>query len=459
MIYRGVGRLTVIGMATLLLWSGAAMYGQSASGLDGSWRSEGYGLLVDFSGDRLTASELTSISCIASWTAVRKDHDVYAGDHGVVRFLRTTSTRVIRMHLEGTVSDVLLRRIASRPRLCTRQLANTPANNYAVLWQTYAENYPFFAVHKTDWEAVDRKFRQRAGAAADPGDLYKVFVEMIEPLQDAHTGVEAGSLGKEFDGWRTSANELTNEQWDNAQKLIASRYLEGPFVEFCNHRLQFGMLKGSVAYLRITAFYGFVKDDNFGDSLEAFNAALDEIFRPAASWKGLVLDVRENHGGDDALGIALAARFTTSRYLAYEKAALENDAKPHFTTPQRVEVEPASGPGFHGTVILLTGPDTVSAGETLAMALMGREPHITRIGLNTQGVFSDVLNRSLLNGWHFRLPNEVYYTAEGKSFDGAGVPPDIAAPFFRLKTCRLDGIQHLKGVSRLSPRLVGGETA
>jgi C-terminal processing protease CtpA/Prc len=191
------------------------------------------------------------------------------------------------------------------------------------------------------------------------------------------------------------------------------------------------MLKGSIAYLRITAFYGYVNNGTFSESLGALDAALDEIFRPARSWKGLVIDVRENHGGDDALGIALAARFTTSSYLAYKKAALENDGKhQHFTTPQAVQVEPASPPGFHGTVILLTGPDTVSAGETLAMALMGREPHITRVGLNTQGVFSDVLDRSLPNGWHFRLPNEVYYTAEGKSFDGVGVPPDIAVPFF-----------------------------
>jgi C-terminal processing protease CtpA/Prc len=202
-------------------------------------------------------------------------------------------------------------------------------------------------------------------------------------------------------------------------------------VGFCNKRLQFGMLHGSIAYLRVTAFYGFVKDGTFSDSIGALNAALDQVFSNTASWKGLVIDVRQNHGGDDALGIALAARLTKSSYLAYKKAALENDGKhQHFTPPQAVEVVPTSRPSFRGTVILLTGPDTVSAGETLAMALMGREPHVMRIGLNTQGVFSDVLNRSLPNGWRFRLPNEVYYTANGKSFDGAGVPPDIAVPFF-----------------------------
>jgi len=64
------------------------------------------------------------------------------------------------------------------------------------------------------------------------------------------------------------------------------------------------------------------------------------------------------------------------------------------------------------------------------MALRGRKPQVVLIGLNTQGVFSDVLNRSLPSGWHFHLPNEVYLTADGQAFDGTGVPPDIRVPFF-----------------------------
>jgi C-terminal processing protease CtpA/Prc len=62
--------------------------------------------------------------------------------------------------------------------------------------------------------------------------------------------------------------------------------------------------------------------------------------------------------------------------------------------------------------------------------MMGRKPAVTRIGENTQGVFSEVLERKLPNGWEFGLPNQIYRTAEGKSFDGMGIPPDIAVPVF-----------------------------
>ena len=68
--------------------------------------------------------------------------------------------------------------------------------------------------------------------------------------------------------------------------------------------------------------------------------------------------------------------------------------------------------------------------KPFTMALFGREPCISRIGLNTQGVFSDVLNRTLPNGWRFGLPNEDFRAADGKTFDGPGIPPDIAVPVF-----------------------------
>ena len=45
-------------------------------------------------------------------------------------------------------------------------------------------------------------------------------------------------------------------------------------------------------------------------------------------------------------------------------------------------------------------------------------------------MFSDVLVRRLPNGWRFGLPNEIYLTKDGKAFDGAGVPPDVAVPIF-----------------------------
>jgi C-terminal processing protease CtpA/Prc len=72
----------------------------------------------------------------------------------------------------------------------------------------------------------------------------------------------------------------------------------------------------------------------------------------------------------------------------------------------------------------------MSAGETFTQALMNRTPRPTRVGQNTQGVFSDVLVRKLPNGWDFILPNEEFRTKQWQSYDGPGIPPDIRTPVF-----------------------------
>jgi C-terminal processing protease CtpA/Prc len=85
---------------------------------------------------------------------------------------------------------------------------------------------------------------------------------------------------------------------------------------------------------------------------------------------------------------------------------------------------------FTGPAALLTGQRSVSAAETFTMSLMGRQPGVIRIGESTQGVFSDVLTRSLPNGWRFGLANERFLTEEGDSFDGPGIPPHHEVPVF-----------------------------
>jgi hypothetical protein len=404
---------------------------------DGWWVSDGYGLLLKVDGNILQAFELTSISCLPSWSAIRDPNHVrdaewvFRGDHSSVRFSVGTTADVIRMRRDGTVSDVLLRQVAVRPRSCGQTADDSPQVNYAIFWQTFAEQYPFFELHHLNWRAVDNKFRPQVTAATKPAELFKIFRRMIEPLQDAHTGLFAPDLKEDFEGWRSKPNHLEEDDWKKVSKLLESSYMQQRLRSFCKGRVQFAIVKHTVGYLRITAFYDYVDTKSNADALEVLRLALDGIFEDAAKLTTLVIDVRLNKGGDDNLALEIASRLTMKKYLAYAKVARNNlDGAPRFTEPQEVWVMPSTRPCFHGSVVLLTGPDTVSAGETFTMALMEREPHVTRIGLNTQGVFSDVLRRRLPNGWRFQLPNETYLTKEGQSFDGSGVPPEIHTPFF-----------------------------
>jgi C-terminal processing protease CtpA/Prc len=207
-------------------------------------------------------------------------------------------------------------------------------------------------------------------------------------------------------------------------------YVRDSLRSWCNNQVRYGHLNDSTGYLRITSFSGFGPQPTFASGLVALESALDTIFTDP-KLKGLVIDVRINFGGADPYGLAIASRLTSSPYLGYVKEARADPVNRDRWTPGDSSiVRPSPRPGFRGPVVQLIGPLTISAGEAFTQALMGRSPRIIRIGEPTQGVFSDVLVRRMPNGWTFGLPNEVFRTPEGATFDGPGIPPDIMVPVF-----------------------------
>jgi hypothetical protein len=443
--------LRVAGLIMLLATLSRPAMPQS---VDGFWQSDGYGLFVRIQGPRMTTYQTTSISCVRWWTARRTDQSdssrevVFKRVDADIRLTPGSSSDALLVREGPSISSVALKRISDQPQTCSDTLENTPLNNYAVFWQTFAEQFALFPVYRADWAAVDRKYRPKVTPATSPEELFGILRAMILPFHNAHTNINAASIGRQYLGYRPVSEigqklqstdslpiqevlALFSQEAQRSRAIIESRYSVSPLRPYVNEMIDFGMLKDSIGYLRILAFDGYTKDGAFEQEAAALQEALDEVFTAAERMKGLIVDVRVNTGGADPLALAIASRLAGAKYLAYSKKTRNNVSGPlRFTAPQPAWVEVSARPGYRGPVVLLTGPETISGGETFAMALMGRTPRVTFVGANTQGVFSDVWGRKLPNGWTFGVPTELYLTSSGKSFDGQGVPPAIRVPVF-----------------------------
>lgn len=413
------------------------VFGLSAQAqtLDGWWISDGGGMLFDVRGEAVRAFEITSLSCIPAWQITGSTNPaggvVFTQNNGMRRLSLDATPNTARLQSDCSSADILMGKLQQPPKSYQEPSENTPEANYAVFWQTFAENYPFFELHHVDWAEVDRQFRPKVTGQTLPGELFHILRRMIEPLQDAHTSLTAPDLKQQFRGSRPDPNPLRYDDWVQSAIIIASKYVRGDMQYFCNNQISFGMLDGSIGYLKIWSFAKYADGPDYATQLKSLETALDAIFHDSGKLQGLVIDVRLNTGGYDGLGLSIASRLATRDYLAYSVKVRDNASGPlHFTQPQAVIVHASTRPGFHGNVVVLIGHNCVSAGETFAMALLGRKPLVHRIGESTQGVFSDVLTRQLPNGWHFGLPNQIYLTEDGKAFDGSGVPPTISVPVF-----------------------------
>jgi hypothetical protein len=412
---------------------------ESADPLDGIWISDGYGTLLEIKGGQIKASQITSISCIPDWTAKRRENTSEMAEaefamspgRNKILVLPGSSADHKFFHFKGAASSVGVRRIGQKPAVCEKKTDDTPMTNFDIFWTTFDEHYPFFAMHGVNWREVRDKYRPQITDKTTSQELFDIFKAMVEPLHDAHISVRGASPGQRFHSLRADTHEVDDKTTRKIKEIIETNYVHGKLKLRCNDQVSFGVLPDSIGYLRITAFAGYAPGFDFDAHVRALEKALDEAFQDCDKLRGLIIDVRINHGGSDVLGVNVASRLASKEHLAFAKKARNDPGDPNkFTPVQEWPARVTTRPHFYGNVVELTSGNTVSAGETFTMALMGRTPPVTRVGENTQGVFSDVLGRKLPNGFRFGLPNEIFLTKDGIAFDGPGIPPDVKIPVF-----------------------------
>ena len=275
-------------------------------------------------------------------------------------------------------------------------------------------------------------------------ELCVVLAQLLAPLGDAHTFVvdnltqscEGGGLHPETFSTMspgTPAAEVDRTdmetELDRAFELVDTGYLDTEVGQttFASGQISYGAVTDApILYMRIRAFPGLPVDHGL-DTMMGF--AADNNLR------AVIIDLRANGGGSDALGIEIASRFNNNDYVAYTKKARNDPDDPNaYNDGHRIMVNANNEPGMRDApIVLLTSRLSISAAETFTMAMIERSPQehpVIRIGGPTQGVYADVLVRTLPGSFMVGLPNERYLTTTGADYEIHGVMPDIEVPVF-----------------------------
>jgi C-terminal processing protease CtpA/Prc len=153
-------------------------------------------------------------------------------------------------------------------------------------------------------------------------------------------------------------------------------------------------------------------------------AALDKIARDFKELDGIVIDIRNNPGGDDSTAITIINRFCDRKRIAFHRKTKIGPGEDDFTALKTWHIEPQGDAQFTGPIVLLTCDSVFSGGEVFALAIR-QLPHVTIIGNHTNGIFSYQLEKKLPNGWQYCLSYQKYFSADMVCYEGKGVAVDI----------------------------------
>lgn len=419
--------------------------------LHGVWRELGGGRYLAVDGMGMAEYVETPGQCYAvpqplGFLLSAKLHESSLLHGHVVDGRETVDIRVIE-HLPVSVTLV---REEALPAVCLRPPQTSPAQVFQAMWELFDRDYAFFAERGIDWGERYATYAPRAALAASGEALFDVMSAALQGFDDGHinllylSGEEPRVFGS--GGGSLSARmieqaflgqgeiddvDLFAANWAQVLEQQIGERLEQGGEHDLSGGLLWGRMAGNVGYIRLTRLSNYAGAEglvesilSLPDDVARIEAALDRALAQLADTDALILDIAHNDGGHDHVSEAIASRFADRARLALTKTWRRPDGR----APQAWSVAPRGARQYLKPVYLLTGDLTVSAAEVLTL-MMRTLPHVTHVGMRTQGILSDALIYTLPHeGFMVSLSDEIYTDPEGLVYESQGIPPQWDLP-------------------------------
>jgi C-terminal processing protease CtpA/Prc len=230
--------------------------------------------------------------------------------------------------------------------------------------------------------------------------LFQAMGSMILELKDGHTDIRS-PFGR-----------------------IVFDYTAGSKKNFAPHIINFYHIKnegkerdGIIYYIIDSVGYMYVSSF----SNEITENGIREVLNYFTDTKGIIIDIRNNTGGNYRYGKIIANHFFDYRRKVEIDHFKTGPGHDEFSTID-VYFEPENGLGISGPTVILTNRTCFSACNSF-VSWMSSLPHVSIVGDTTGGGGGIPHFSELPNGWTYRYSANRSFRPDGWNMDD-GIPPD-----------------------------------
>ena len=287
------------------------------------------------------------------------------------------------------------------------EFADSPNGNFEALWRIIDEHYCFFdykaSQYGLDWNEVHQRYARQVDASMSETQLFEVLGNMLSELRDGHVNM--------YSSWDVARNWSWHEDFpDNYSDNIIDNYLGTDYRIAAG--LRYRILDDNIGYIRCSTFA-----NEFG----AGN--LDDVLLYLAPCRALIVDVRNNGGGQLTAAEQLAARFTNEErlvgYMQHKTGSGHND----FSKMEEQRLKPSKGVRWQKRVAVLTNRSVYSAANEF-VKYMKQCPQVVVVGDQTGGGAGLPFSSELPNGWGVRFSACPMYDVNKQPTE-FGIQPDV----------------------------------
>lgn len=313
------------------------------------------------------------------------------------------------MFMKSLVNNIFIAVLALSFSSCIREdvSGNDPYANFESLWKIIDEQYCFLDYKKNeyglDWDEVHDRYSNRISPDMDNYNLFEVLSDMVNELRDGHVNLGSGMYTSQYREWFDAYPR-------NFSDSIQGNYLGKDYK--ITSGLVYKILENNIGYIYCESFSNAIGDGN-----------LDYMLKEMELCDGIIIDVRNNGGGNLTTAQKLASRFTNEKrlvgYMSY-KTGPEHNA---FSNPEPVYIEPANGVRWQKKAVVLANRRSYSSTNDF-VNIMRQLPYVTIIGDKTGGGSGLPFSSEIPNGWSIRFSASPMFDSDMNQLE-FGIEPDI----------------------------------
>ncbi len=285
----------------------------------------------------------------------------------------------------------------------TDERPNTPTGNFESLWEMIDQRYCFFQYKSVDWDAVYHKYKVRVSDQMTSSQLFEVCCDMLSELRDGHVNLSSSSDFGRYWSWQESYPK-------NYSDSLERRYMGTDYKIAAG--LKYRVLDDNIGYIRCESFSTGIGEGN-----------LDDVLTYLMLCRGLIIDIRNNGGGDLTTAERFAGRFVHEKTLVGYMQHKTGPGHADFSSLEPQYLSPSSNIRWHKPVCVLTNRSVYSAANAFAV-WMHSLPDVTLVGDPTGGGSGMPMSNSLPNGWAVRYSACPMYDKDRQHTE-FGITPDV----------------------------------
>src|SRR5262249_20184812 len=169
--------------------------------------------------------------------------------------------------------------------------ADDPVSLFETVLTDFDGDYAFFPLVNVDWRQLHDIYRDSVQGSISPSQTARFIGGMIGRLGDGHADLSTpmGAFG--------GAPPLPTDH-HFVPGVIEARYSATAFHRTPSRRIQYARVIEGTGYIYVGSFEG----DGWGEEI-------DVVLSDLGSAPAIIIDIRDNRGGSENVGMAIAARF------------------------------------------------------------------------------------------------------------------------------------------------------